>query len=95
MRNVFPLSMYAAIAHQMEKGTTVETLRSQAGQFLRVNAEEFAPFITDPKTGDMLTAEQFEEYCNQVENSPAWGGQPEVSYFFSFLIMTNYLQQKS
>lgn len=70
--------MYAAIAHQMEKGTTVETLRSQAGQFLRVNAEEFAPFITDPKTGDMLTAEQFEEYCNQVENSPAWGGQPEL-----------------
>lgn len=71
--------MYAAIAHQMGKDTTVETLRSQAGQFLRVNAEEFAPFITDPKTGDMLTAEQFEEYCNQVENSPAWGGQPEVS----------------
>lgn len=93
--------MYAAIAHQMGKDTTVETLRSQAGQFLRVNAEEFAPFITDPKTGEMLTEEQFEEYCNQVENSPVWGGQPEVSCVLllvlsshRFLIPSNMYMKK-
>lgn len=70
--------MYAAIAHQMGNDTTVAGLRSKAGQYLRDNVDDFAPFITDPKTGDMLTSEQYNEYCSQVEHTPAWGGQPEL-----------------
>ncbi|KAG7163061.1 deubiquitinase OTUD6B-like [Homarus americanus] len=70
--------MYTAIAHQMEGNTTVPWLRLQAGQFIRQNNEAFAPFITDPKTGELLTLTQFADYCFQIENTPAWGGQPEL-----------------
>lgn len=70
--------MYAAIAHQMVSGTTVPWLRSQAGQYIRSHSDEFAPFITDPKTGEMMTPEQFDIYCGQIENTPAWGGQAEL-----------------
>nr|XP_053646048.1 deubiquitinase OTUD6B-like [Cherax quadricarinatus] len=70
--------MYAAIAHQIGGEATVRSLRSQAGHFIRTNYEAFAPFITDSKTGELLTPEQFAEYCSQIENTPAWGGQPEL-----------------
>ncbi|XP_045620357.1 deubiquitinase OTUD6B [Procambarus clarkii] len=70
--------MYAAIAHQMGGNATVPWLRSQAGHFIRTNYEAFAPFITDPKTGESLTPQQFAEYCSQVEHTPSWGGQPEL-----------------
>ncbi|XP_045116148.1 deubiquitinase OTUD6B-like isoform X2 [Portunus trituberculatus] len=70
--------MYAAIAHQAGNNTTVPGLRAQAGQFIRSNFSDFAPFITDPKTGEMLTPEQFSEYCDLIVKTPAWGGQPEL-----------------
>lgn len=70
--------MYAAIAHQLGSGTTVEWLRGQAGHYIRENYDDFSPFITDPNTGEMLTQDQFFEYCDRIENTPLWGGQPEV-----------------
>lgn len=70
--------MYAAIAHQAGNNTTVPGLRAQAEQFIRTNYNDFAPFITDPKTGEMLTPEQFSEYCDLIVKTPAWGGQPEL-----------------
>lgn len=70
--------MYAAIAHQAGNNTTVPGLRAQAEQFIRSNYDDFSPFITDPKTGEMLTPEQFSEYCDLIVTTPAWGGQPEL-----------------
>ncbi|KAK3883607.1 hypothetical protein Pcinc_012109 [Petrolisthes cinctipes] len=70
--------MYAAIAHQLGDETTVEWLRGQAGHYIRENYDDFAPFITDPKTGELLTQDQFSEYCDRIENTPLWGGQPEL-----------------
>lgn len=70
--------MYAAIAHQAGQDTTVSSLRAQAEQFIRTNYADFAPFITDPKTGEMLTPDQFSEYCDLIIKTPAWGGQPEL-----------------
>ncbi|KAG0712455.1 Deubiquitinase OTUD6B [Chionoecetes opilio] len=70
--------MYAAIAHQAGTATTVPGLRMQAEQFIRHNYTDFAPFITDPKTGEMLTPQQFSEYCDLIIKTPAWGGQPEL-----------------
>ncbi|XP_068207319.1 deubiquitinase OTUD6B-like [Palaemon carinicauda] len=69
--------MYAAIAHQMTD-VTVSWLRSKASQYLRLHSDDFGPFITNPDTGEQLTPEEFEEYCDQTENTPAWGGQPEL-----------------
>ncbi|KAK7077119.1 OTU domain-containing protein 6B [Halocaridina rubra] len=70
--------MYAAIAHQMGDDTTVQNLRTQASEFIRSHSDDFAPFMTDSKTGEMMTPEQFEEYCHLMETTPAWGGQPEL-----------------
>lgn len=70
--------LYAAIAHQMENGATVASLRSEASKYLLSNRDDFAPFITDPNTGEMLTPSAYDEYCSQVEHTPAWGGQPEL-----------------
>lgn len=70
--------MYAAIAHQLENSATVASLRSEASKYLLSNRDDFAPFITDPNTGEMLTPSAYDEYCSQVEHTPAWGGQPEL-----------------
>lgn len=70
--------MYAAIAHQLGNGATVASLRSEASRYLLSNRDDFAPFITDPNTGEMLTPSAYDEYCSQVEHTPAWGGQPEL-----------------
>ncbi|CAL4070266.1 unnamed protein product, partial [Meganyctiphanes norvegica] len=70
--------LYAAIAHQLENSANVASLRSVASKFLLSNRDDFAPFITDPNTGEMLTPEAYDEYCSQVEHTPAWGGQPEL-----------------
>lgn len=57
--------------------------------FLRENSVDFLPYLSHPDTGEMLTEQQFQEYCDQVANTPAWGGQIEVilqveSLFFPF-----------
>ncbi|XP_064082315.1 deubiquitinase OTUD6B-like [Macrobrachium nipponense] len=69
--------MYAAMAHQMTD-VTVSWLRSKASQYIRLHSDDFGPFITNPDTGEQLTPEEFEEYCDQIENTNAWGGQPEL-----------------
>ncbi|XP_076045494.1 deubiquitinase OTUD6B-like isoform X2 [Oratosquilla oratoria] len=69
--------MYAAIAHQLPE-YTVSQLRASAADFILNHVDDFLPFLTNPKTGDLLTQEEFVEYCSQVRNSPVWGGQPEL-----------------
>lgn len=48
-------------------------------EFLRENMDDFLPFVSHPDTGEILTENQFHDYCDQVANTPAWGGQVEVS----------------
>lgn len=45
---------------------------------MRKNREEFAPFLIDPNSGEMLNEDEFEAYCRKVEKTTNWGGQPEV-----------------
>ena len=70
--------MYAAIAHQLHNRYTSQNLRAQAAIFMREHSDDFAPFITHPDTGDMLSPEEFLEYCDNIENTNTWGGEPEV-----------------
>ena len=37
------------------------------------------------RTGDMLTGEEFESYCEKMMNTPAWGGQIELKALSKFL----------
>ena len=71
--------MYAAISHQLGHDYSVSQLRAQTAIFMKENSDDFAPFLTHPDTGDMLSPEQFTQYCDQIENTTTWGGEPEVS----------------
>lgn len=73
--------MYRAVEDQlMVRGCALglKELRAQTAQYMRSHADDFLPFLTDPNTGDMYTAEEFEKYCNDVADTAAWGGQLEL-----------------
>uniref|UniRef100_A0A672SN83 ubiquitinyl hydrolase 1 n=1 Tax=Sinocyclocheilus grahami TaxID=75366 RepID=A0A672SN83_SINGR len=73
--------MYRAVEDQLtERGATLslKELRAQTAQYMRSHADDFLPFLTDPNSGDMYTADEFEKYCNDVADTAAWGGQLEL-----------------
>ncbi len=57
-------------------------MRSAAADYMLSHRDDFAPFITDPTTGDMLTDEELTRYCEcdvrGTTTPPVWGGQVEV-----------------
>ena len=36
------------------------------------------PFLSDPGTGEPLSEDAFEDYCEKVAKSTTWGGQLEI-----------------
>ncbi|XP_073714327.1 deubiquitinase OTUD6B [Misgurnus anguillicaudatus] len=73
--------MYRAVEDQlMVRGCALglKELRARTAQYMRSHADDFLPFLTDPNTGDMYTADEFEKYCNDVADTAAWGGQLEL-----------------
>ncbi|CAH0700506.1 unnamed protein product [Spodoptera exigua] len=74
--------LYKAISHQLaiikKKDVSVDELRVSAAKYIRQNKGDFLPFMTNPDTFEMLTDEEFEEYCEKLENTKVWGGQLEV-----------------
>ncbi|KAF9382367.1 OTU domain-containing protein 6B [Podila verticillata] len=73
--------LYNAIADQLsqhyQKKTSVKDLRHDTADYMRENSDDFLPFLTN-KQGDMMSAEDFTEYCNDLESTAVWGGQPEL-----------------
>jgi OTU domain-containing protein 6 len=49
------------------------------GQYLKEHKPDFHPFLSHPDTGDEFTDEQYEDYCDEVAYTSAWGGELEVS----------------
>ncbi|XP_029920282.1 deubiquitinase OTUD6B [Myripristis murdjan] len=76
--------MYRAVEDQLVQravpGLTLvlKELRSRTAEYMRNHADDFVPFLTNPNTGDMYTADEFEKYCSDVEHTAAWGGQLEL-----------------
>lgn len=81
--------LYGAISHQLtmtcRQPASVESLRKWTADHIRENKENFILFLSDTETGDMLTDEQFEEYCNNVSNTTTWGGQVELQALSNIL----------
>ena len=72
--------MYVAIQHQLNADSketirTVPQLRKAAADFMRVNRDEFMPFMDN-----IENETQFLKYCQDVESTAAWGSQLEVIY---------------
>lgn len=73
--------MYKALEHQLslqDRLVSTETLRSEAAFFMRKHPDDFMPFMTNPDSGEPLTLEEFENFCQKTESSTAWGGQIEL-----------------
>lgn len=81
--------LYGAISHQLtvtgRQSVSVDSLRKWTADHIRENKENFILFLSNTDTGDMLTDEQFEEYCNSVANTTTWGGQVELQALSNIL----------
>ena len=54
-----------------------QQLRERASDWIRTHAEEYRPFMVG-KEEELISDEQFEEYCTQIVNEPVWGGNLEL-----------------
>lgn len=86
--------LYNAIADQMNvrypsHGTyTCDNMRRAAASYMRQHADDFMPFISDldeSAAGVSHDASagkdphaRFMDYCDAMEHTSAWGGQPEI-----------------
>ncbi|MCI4395438.1 hypothetical protein PGIGA_G00180430 [Pangasianodon gigas] len=73
--------MYRAVEDQLTgRGCSlgIQQLRVQTAQYMRSHEDDFLPFLTNPNTGDMYSADEFEKYCSDVAETAAWGGQLEL-----------------
>jgi OTU domain-containing protein 6 len=69
-----------------DDGLGTEMLRKMTSQYLKEHRADFLPFLSSADTGDLFTDEQYEDYCNEVANTSAWGGEVEVSSYIIFTI---------
>ena len=73
--------LYNAIKHQLELAgimQSVESLRKTAADHIRANMDDLICYMTSSKSDDIMSQEEFNEYCNQVEKTKAWGSQIEI-----------------
>ena len=69
--------LFAAICHQIKNKEVLE-LRRECAEKIRRQKTDYLPFLVHPKTGEMLSDVQFEEYCLNMANTNAWGGHIEL-----------------
>lgn len=89
--------LFASIADQLEERMSlvvdVKTLRSKAAEHIRKNADEFASYLFDDKTGELI---DIDTYCDTLENTAMWGGEVEIqalSQVFSTPIRVYFASQ--
>ncbi|XP_040849228.1 deubiquitinase OTUD6B [Ochotona curzoniae] len=73
--------MYRAIEDQLKGqdcALSVAALRSRAAEYMQSHVEDFLPFLTNPNTGNVYSAEEFGKYCEDIVNTASWGGQLEL-----------------
>jgi len=81
--------LYSAIADQLvvlgklsRSQATYTTMRAVAASYIKAHPDDFLPFL--PTTEDpvecsgLMTSEQFREYCDSIQNTAVWGGEPEI-----------------
>lgn len=53
-------------------------LRTAAARYMRQHSDDFIPFLPDLGSDPEEVQEAFARYCDRMENTSAWGGQPEI-----------------
>eukprot|EP00088_Acartia_fossae_P024056 TRINITY_DN2502_c0_g1_i4.p1 TRINITY_DN2502_c0_g1~~TRINITY_DN2502_c0_g1_i4.p1 ORF type:complete len:316 (-),score=98.85 TRINITY_DN2502_c0_g1_i4:1534-2451(-) len=73
--------LFASIADQLKNLSlelSVAQLRDKTATELEAKSEEYLPFLSNPNTGDMLTEDEYKDYCHKMRSTPVWGGQLEL-----------------
>lgn len=73
--------LYNAIRYQLELNGifhTVDSLRKIAADYIRANKDELIFYMPSQRGDDVMSQAEFDEYCDQVENTKAWGSQIEI-----------------
>ncbi|CAO3599486.1 unnamed protein product [Absidia cylindrospora] len=73
--------LYNAVGAQLLKRyndkNSYQDLRKAAADYMRQHPDDFIPFLYKDN-GDMFSADDLEQYCNDIENTARWGGQMEI-----------------
>ncbi|KAH8380097.1 hypothetical protein KR009_008902 [Drosophila setifemur] len=81
--------LYHAIRHQLIvnglPGHSVQGLREETANYVRAHKEALICYMTHPETGELLNEEQFEQYCQDIVKTHAWGGHIELKAISSLL----------
>ncbi|KAI8520079.1 OTU domain-containing protein 6B [Branchiostoma belcheri] len=73
--------LYNAVAEQLKQvgdEKSMLALRQLTAEYMKSHTDDFLPFLSKHDTGDPYTPEEFEDYCNDIANTAAWGGQLEL-----------------
>ncbi|XP_011202897.2 deubiquitinase OTUD6B [Bactrocera dorsalis] len=81
--------LYNAVRHQLAQKElptySVQELRKETANYIRAHKDSLICYMTNPKTGLLLTDAEFENYCELLHTTPAWGGQIELKALSSIL----------
>lgn len=80
--------LYAAVADQLNlkqpapQAYDYSAVRSAAAAYMRAHREDFLPFLAEiddvGADSDADRHAQFMKYCDAIEHTSEWGGQPEI-----------------
>lgn len=74
--------LYNAVDHQLKVQTNFnygpKELRLKTSHHIKENSSDYLPFLSNANTGEMMSEEDFEEYCNNIAYTTNWGGQVEL-----------------
>ncbi|XP_018569173.1 OTU domain-containing protein 6B [Anoplophora glabripennis] len=75
--------LYLAINHQLQvtgrPSHSVNELRKTTADFMLKHTDEFLPFmVNELDESEIVSEEQFENYCKDVATTKLWGGQLEL-----------------
>lgn len=73
--------LYNSIRHQLELQNlsySIDTLRKIAADYIRANKDELICYMPSSRGDDIMSQAEFDDYCNQVETTKAWGSQIEI-----------------
>jgi len=72
--------LFAGIVHHLHLGgvqTSVKEMRKAATDEIKSSPDDYLPYLSN-SAGDMLNQAEFEKYCQDMLETPAWGGQVEL-----------------
>ena len=74
--------MYYALSDQLSQrlnmAKTVKELRELTSKYMLQNSGEFQPYMCSEQTGDPLSEQEYEEYCEKIVSTEMWGSMTEL-----------------